>query len=179
MTESVIETKKISPATLKFVKETIETIYDLTQEEYHGCMKQYGKRFREIATVLIKRGSLLNTGNRRHPVYKWNPIAMKPTKVFFASVADELVTYERGIKARYNEKKKSTVSEPEIAADNVTETFFDGIADVLHDNPLPEMNDVPRLIESFTDEDLWEELKRRGYQVEDGELVKHIIKRLS
>ena len=143
-------------------------------------MKQFGSRARQIATILVKRGCLNKTGSSIRPVYKWNPVAMKPTSVFVASVAEEIHDRKREANVKYyaKSKKRKNDAEKETPCE-IEDTFFDELEQVVNDNPIPCDGKMPNGLELFTDEDLWEELKARGYVIEDGRLIRHIVKILN
>lgn len=157
MTENV----QVSPKMLKNVKEIIETIYEITQTEFNGGFKKEGNLFRSVATILVKRGSLIKSGVKRWSSYKWNPIAMKPTKVFIASVAEE-VTRD---KAESNRKYKSMKKSKKNTDMNMNQTDIERQkqdAGVVLDNPS---------IQQYTIQELWDEIKRKGGYIKDNRLA--------
>lgn len=159
MTENV----QVSPKMLKNVKEIIETIYEITQTEYKGGFKKEGNLFRSVATILVKRGSIIKHGERRHSTYEWNPIAMKPTKVFIASVAEELARNKSEQNRRYKSKIKSQKSTDMNQIETEREKQEAG---VVVDNPT---------LAQYTIQELWDEIKRRGAVIEDNRLALHTV----
>lgn len=147
------EAKNLAPSTIKFVKNTVELIYGLTSDGgvYRGGFKNETTRFRRIASILVKRGSLIKEGSQRNLTYRWNPVAMAPTKVFITSIASELVEENRRHQRKSYHKKK-----------------------VAEGKPLP--GDLQKAsLDYFTIQQLWDELKRRGCSIEDNQLV--LVKR--
>jgi len=160
------EKTNIKPESLKKIKEAIETIYELTQEEYRGGFKPLGYNCSRVATVLVKRGSLIKTGDKKHAVYNWNPIAMKPNKLFITSVAEEIFGKKRAAQREYqrNHKRvtvKNTDMEHIVAQEREQQT-----AGVVLDNPT---------IQNYSIEELWAEIKRRGVIIEDNRLALHTV----
>ncbi len=146
------EAKNLAPSTIKFVKETIDLIYGLTSEGvYVGGFKNETSRFRRVVSILVKRGSLIKEGSPRYMTYRWNPVAMAPTKKFIISIASELIEENRKHQRKSYHKKK-----------------------VSEGKPLP--GDLQKAsLDYFTIQQLWDELKRRGCSIEDNQLV--LVKR--
>ena len=147
---------------LKNVRDAIELIYGITQEEYHGGFKHEKETLRRVATILVKRGSLIKTGDRRGATYKWNPIAMKPTKVFFASVAEELMELRRSENRKSFEKKQAKKLENNTEMEQINIEREKQEAGVVVDNPS---------IRQYTIAELWAEIKRQGGYIQDNRLA--------
>ena len=153
------------------VKEIVDEIYDLTgMSSYHGSFASKKSRYRHIVSILLKRGSLIRSGHKNEPIYEWNKVAMAPTKQFYRSVAEQLVTEERESTARWDKKKRMEKDQekkgeplPIVGID-----VSDGMPVI---NPVERLDDV---IQNIPDQQLWDELKRRGFGIEDGRLVKKI-----
>ena len=161
MNESVA--KNIAPSTLKYVKETVDLIYELTSAgEYKGGWEKESSRFRRIATILVKRGSLIKEGHVKSLSYRWNPLALAPTKVFYASVAAELIENQRRYGREHRQRAKQALLK-QRAAQNPP-----AMPEVLTAAP-------DSALDMFTIQQLWDELKRRGCSIEDNRLV--LIKR--
>ena len=155
MTEKV----NASPKMLKNVKDAIELIYEITQEEYRDGFAKNGKLVSRVATELIKRGSLIKAVEGRNTTYKWNEVAMKPTKLFISSVAEKLAEENRVYLRRHYEKKKSK-SENEMNQVETERQRQD--AGVALDNPS---------IQQYTIQELWDEIKRKGGYIKDNRLA--------
>ena len=147
---------------LKNVRDAIELIYGITQEEYHGGFKHEKETLRRVATILVKRGSLIKTGDRRGATYKWNPIAMKPTKVFFASVAEELMELRRSENRKSFEKRLAKKLENNTEMEQINIEREKQEAGVVVDNPS---------IRQYTIAELWAEIKRQGGYIQDNRLA--------
>ncbi len=155
MTENV----QVSPKMLKNVKDAIELIYEITQEEYHGGFKKEGRLFSRVSTVLVKRGSLIKSGVKRWSSYKWNPIAMKPTKVFIASVAEELSREKSESNRKYKSIKKSQKNTDMNQIETEREKQEAGV--VLDTS----------ILDKFEIIELWNAIKRKGGRIEGGHIA--------
>lgn len=135
------------------VKDIIDTIYELTKESpYNGSFHTKGGRFSHVATILKNRGCIIRSGDKFHPVFSWNPNAMAPTKTFYESVLKDVVTEERQSSMRSQEKKNSLRMTPEdTEPEKITPRFS---------------------ITEFSAQELWDEIKRRGYTIENNRLVR-------
>ena len=92
---------------MKDVNNAVELIYEITQEEYRDGFRNLGNLFSRVASELVSRGSLIKNGDGRYATYRWNDVAMKPTKLFIASVAEKIAEDNRKYCRRYYERKKS------------------------------------------------------------------------
>ena len=144
----------------------IDFIYALTNNRlYSDGWGKYKFALKRVATILINRGVLVTVGNKfRKHTYKWNPTASEPTEHFYKSVAQEIANIEREYKVR---KKAESV----------------GLKPVKKEEPKPSASPTPKKEEKTepqwaiwqddtSDQALWDELKRRGYTIEDNKLVK-------
>lgn len=154
MTENV----QVSTEFLKKVKNAIELIYEITQEEYHGGFKNEKTLIRKVATAMVKKGSVIKTGDRRSATYKWNPIAMKPTNLFIATIAEEIVEQRRKKWNNWNKKKDNQQIINEM--NNNDNEKKDACMVV----------ETPS-IEKYTIEELWYEIKRKGGYIKDNKLA--------
>jgi len=149
----------ILPSTLKAVKEIVDELFDLTSKSpYYGGFTGSTSRYRQIARILVARGSLVRSGNRLNRSYKWNEHAMAPTKVFYQSVAEELVKHEREIRVKNLAKKKALKKE---------------MPETQEPAPQEEKKDEHKsVLASFSDRALLDELLRRGWVIGNGELTR-------
>lgn len=147
---------------LKNVREAIEIIYEITQEEYRGGFSKERTALRKVAAILVKRGSLIKTSDGRYATYKWNPVAMKPTKLFIASVADELSEAKRKENRKTYEKRHAEKSKPntEMEQFNIEREKQD--AGVVLDQPS---------ISQYNIQELWDEIRRKGGYIKDNQLA--------
>ena len=142
----------------KTVKETIDFVYEYLAPHPDGIVmnaKSLGGVPRSIVTILVSRGILqktyVNAVGRRgvECSYKW-AATMSPTKTLYGSVTDEL----RNIRKQRKEagkKSKQVVAQETVPKEYVT------------------------TLDGFSAQELWDELKKRGYSIEDNRLV--IIKK--
>ena len=149
----------------KTVKDTVDLVFELTTSNPDGYdikTEEFGFAGSLVIKILVQRGILERTrvkvaGGRYR--YKW-VVASAPTKVLYGSIAQEISDFYKAKNAKYPPKKKSAekatvdviAEEPIPAPDTVT--FHDGPVQV-----------VPSL-DPFSAQELWDELKRRGYFIE-------------
>lgn len=150
------------------VKDTIDFVYEMLINNPDGLQisfKDYGKIEKRIVSILIKRGIITKTPistGRRGCAWKYKWIAtMPPTKVLYGSVVDEYRDIQRAWKSSSNEKKKDYLHA-------TTEKKEDAV--VLPVVELPQEERINAL-DGFSDQELWDELKKRGYSIEDNRLV--------
>ena len=151
-----------SPTTISKVKEVVDFIFEATVGGgYKGGWTKYPARFRAIAAILKKRGILVREGNKRFPIQKWFNPSMTPTKNLYKSIADELVLSEResSKKTYMKSKKEKTKAMPVVETPIIA----------------PIMQTQSSVLDGFSDQELYDELKRRGYCIEDNKLV--VVKR--
>lgn len=183
---------RVTSQTLLKVKEMVDFIYEATAAEggYKGGWSKYSGRFKKVATILSKRGVIVHSGYKDNIVYTWNKVATPPTKVFYKSVAQELLNGEKGARNRYRQKlrrqrdalkraeaEKAAVeaekerrqaevlaasSQPAVGAESGQGTAM-GVQ--YKENPLLKPD-----LRAFTDQELWDELKRRGARIVDGKM---------
>lgn len=140
----------------KTVKETIDFVYDILSSNPEGYVlapSSLGYYEALVCSILVNRGIISKTRRTAHNknhfefVYKWEA-TMPPTTVLYGSVADEI----RDIKSSYK-KKKNAKPKPD-------------------DNPMPPETKVEHPdLSSFSEQDLWDELKRRGARIIGSRLV--------
>lgn len=149
----------------KTVKEAVDLVFELTTSNpdgYEMKAKDLGSTGKLVVRILHQRGILerIRMKNRVHSfLYKW-VAASAPTKVLYGSITQELSDMARKMNEKYNAKKKSAekasvdvIAEETVPAPAV-ETFHDGPVLV-----------VPSL-DPFSAQELWDELKRRGFFIE-------------
>ena len=139
------------PFDLAKCKLVIDTIFELTKDGYQGKLG-IDNHTSAVSRLLQKRGILKRTGSSRYPRYKW-VAGMAPTEVLYKNILSD---YQAMIIPP--ERKKETDELPP---------------------PIPKTSNLPpgakpitgNVLERFSSQQLWEELKRRGAQIVDGELV--------
>lgn len=149
---------KVSPGRRERMIRDIDTIYALTTAEpYPRTWKGRGYQFQQLSAILVKRGVLLikNYNSLLDHHYEWNPAAPAPTPVFYDSVIKELADreYKRG-HAKY--VKHHPENKPEHTP---------------HEDEWMTYTESQEL-SSFADQQLWNELKRRGYSIVDNQIVR-------
>ena len=168
-----------NPNYYKEVKEHIDSIYEKTFDgEYIGTWKQFNNRLlEECVTELISRGIMTKTsyqrvGSRgRRYTFHW-VASSKPTNHLAVSIGDAIRHKQAARRDAYREKMKKWKQKDSIKYMQV---------DMQVDKPeAPEANTLlhttsytftSTMLSQYTDSQLWEELKRRGYEIENGRLV--------
>ncbi len=169
-----------NPNYYKEVKEHIDSIYEKTCDgEYIGTWKQFDCRLlEECVTELIKRGIMTKTsyqriGSRgRRYTFHW-VASSKPTNHLAVSIGDAIRHKQAARRDNYRVKQAAIKSR--IQKDANVPVEHDIKLDI-YDMGLPIGENIKSIkdvmsIASFTDVDLWNELKRRGYEIENGRLV--------
>lgn len=144
----------LTPFDLSKCKLTVDTIYELTKGGYEGKLG-IDNHTASVSRLLQKRGILKREGTKRYPVYKW-VATMAPTELLYKNILSdymELITPP--------EKKKPAEELPP---------------------PIPKTAKLPpdakpvtgNILERFTAQELWNELKRRGFYIENGEIKQTI-----
>ena len=158
----------------------------------------------KTTTRLVKRGILLKKcyslgrGKGAKFFYKWNPDAMAPTKTLYNNIVNDIKEAKKEAKRRYKQRRheaenaesraqqdKAVEIPPELLDFDfsslpapTTDIFPPGVLSV--DEPLLPKDDEAAITIGFvlshlSDQQLWDELKKRGYSIEDNRLV--IIKK--
>lgn len=147
--------------TLKLtVKETVDFVYEILTSNPEGTTMSakslFGKN-RKIMTILVNRGivdkkKVAARGRRGYEcLYKW-VASMPPTKVLYGSIADELRDKRREYKKSYLERKRCRTESDAATPIQIQKTEVVAV-------PAPGLS-------MFPSQDLWDELKRRGYNIE-------------
>lgn len=151
------------------VKETVDFVYEMLINNPDGLQisfQDYGKTEKSIVSILIKRGIIsktpISTG-RRGCAWKYKWIAtMPPTKVLYGSIVDEYRDKQRAWKSRFKEKMKKD------SLPATTEKKEDAVVLPVVEPPHKELINA---LDGFSDRELWDELKKRGYSIEENRLV--------
>lgn len=162
----------------KTVKEFVDFIYEYLIEHPDGLsfpMKSIveTRTQKRVASILIQRGIIEKTFipavDRRGVSYKYKWVAtMAPTKTLYGSIVTELRN-EQSKWPSYKKKKAMEKKKP------VFDEKPNVVADVAAQEPTP-IEPTPVFtgfgpFDGFSDQELWDELKRRGYSIEDNRLV--------
>ena len=136
------------------IKNIIDTIYDNTKEPMKKAFKSFGPRVRAIATMLIKRHVVVNDGNAMVPVWRWNS-DLAPTDTLYKTIIQDYRDYYSGVNSRYRNKQKEVKKEEPATPDEAVPTIRKAT------------------IKDYSAQDLWNELKSRGYMIVEGKLVRY------
>lgn len=153
--------------TIKKVKEIVDFVYEATIVEggYRGGWTKYSTRFKSVVTILKKRGILKQEGNARYPIQRWFNPAIAPTKNLYKTIADEIALQGRKYAKRAYYKKKANICKEEkfVKAEPSV---------IIKEEVQKNLSPAPaRGLQDFPSQELWDELKRRGYDIEGGRLV--------
>lgn len=157
----------------KTVKEFVDFIYEYLIEHPDGLafpMKSItsSRTQKRIASILVQRGiigrtSIPNVGKPGCTYrYRW-AATMPPTKTLYGSIVSE-IRNEQYKWPSYNGKAKKN---REVAE---AEPMPTPAADVPQEPPQSVFTGLAPL-DGFSDKELWDELKKRGYSIEENRLV--------
>lgn len=132
------------------IKNTIDTIYDNTREPMHGGFKRYGANVRHVATLLAKRKILVNEGSKMIPIWKWNS-DMAPTDNLYKTIYADYTAYYSGRNKARRAANEAPLTQEEAEKPTIRKAT----------------------IKDYSSQELWEELKSRGYQIVEGRLVRY------
>ena len=162
--DCIVCNAEANPATVKKVKEAVDFIYEATQGSgTPGGWNKYPARVRASVSIMVKRGILVKEGHPKQPIYRW-AVASAPTKTLYQSIANEIVMKERASNQNHRARKraeKTAQEAPEVKTEPI-------IAQAPSAAPTAKQNPVLAI---FSDQALWDELKRRGYVAEGDRLV--------
>lgn len=131
---------------LQTCKKHIDFIYELTKEGYDGSMSSFGSAtLTKVSAELVSRGVLKKSRKGVHVHYVW-AANCAPTETFYKNVAKSISDHQKEI----DTKRRSKVeNQPAI------------VVEKNRGEPLS----------SYSIQELWDELKSRGVQIEDNKLV--------
>lgn len=158
------KTRKRKPLE-RTVAETIDFVHEYLRPFPDGCefsAKDTGTQGRIVVRILLRRGIIsmkkMHNGKAR---YKW-VADMAPTKVLYQSVAAEIRDAQRETSKKYRTTK---------VADKNAETPVVEAPEEIPAEPVQMEAPKVNILERFSDQELWDELKARGYVIEDNRLV--------
>lgn len=166
------------------IKDSVDFIYALVTESddgYIGGFESFGSSLIEdVSTALVRRGALIRNyfGKKGQPgrftKYTWGS-EMSPTNVLYKTIMGDLRNSKMKEKEREKERRK-------------TPQGYDGIVPsvviVGESAEIPQQADVVvpdgkkeyvTTLDGFSSQELWDELKKRGFSIEGDKLV--IIKK--
>lgn len=157
----------------KRVQDSIDFIYSLTKENvFKESWKTFNNRLLdECVAELVKLGALQKTkywidgSPGRRFIFKWNS-TMAPTKVLYKNVLDRIREQHRKKNDRFRNRNKQEMLEQSIKIDQ--DAIIDHTIEMLQEKHVIETCNL----KDFTAQQLWEELKERGYVIEDGRIVR-------
>lgn len=152
------------------VKETVDFVYEYLAPHPEGIemnARSLGLTQCRVVTILLKRGIVakkaIRAPHRRGVVwiYKW-AATMAPTKNLYGSVTDQLRDDSR---RQHQNQKRGKAQKPE---EPIQEPQPQDTIQVSIEGP---KNEYVTTLDGFSAQELWDELKKRGYTIEDNRLV--------
>jgi len=174
---------------LNKIKEKVDFLYSLTfNNEFKESFEKFNDRLLdEVRAVMVKRNIILK--NNYYPgqamgrkcSFTWNPTAPEPTKTLYSSIAKEISRQHKEKAERYAEgklkKAPDYLKKVEVAPVEANEHPIQIVKDVkkwfkdVEENA--QLSYQERLqLSMISDQELWDELKSRGYEISDGKLAK-------
>lgn len=162
----------------KTVKETVDFVYEYLIEHPDGVSISMTKLLdsrtqRKIVGILIKRGIIqkkpVAVSGKSGCTYKYKWVAtMPPTKTLYGSIVMEIHDEQNNWPSW---KKKKTAAKQKPAVDEKPNVVVDVAAQ--ESTPIEPTTVFTGFgpFDGFSDQELWDELKRRGYSIEDNRLV--------
>lgn len=141
------------------IKEAVDFIYRLvidTEDGYRAGFSSYDNLVKRVVTALFKRGVLsreCHSGNGkpgRGYIYKWGA-NMSPTDNLYKVILGDIRADKKRQNARRYQKIKNNVTPVSVSVES-TKPYC--------------------TIDRFSSQELWDELKRRGYSPDGDRLVK-------
>lgn len=142
------------------IKYNVDYLYELTKDGYEGTISSLGHREQVFFGILRKRNVITrnNTGkkngNSNLYLYKWN-CSIGPTNLFYNNVLD----WYRIDYMKCNEKEKAERKMKKESA-------------LVVNNPADKETIRKATLKDYRAQELWDELKSRGYTIEENRLVK-------
>lgn len=149
---------------MKIVKDTVDSVYDYLIPHTDGITmsaNDYGKRGSRVCSELVKRGIIEKKGLGHGKGWRYRWIAtMAPTNVLYGSIAQKLYDEDRMYQDAHRKKKAAEKSKKVVVDTPPTE------------QPLPEpKREYVSDLKGFSAQELWDELKGRGYFIEGERLA--------
>jgi len=176
---------------LNKIKEKVDFLYSLTFNiEFKESFEKFNDRLLdEVRAVMVKRSIILKKmyypgqAMGRKCSFIWNPTAPEPTKTLYSTIAKEISRLHKEKAQRYAEGKikeaPKYLKKVEVAPSQEQEA--------IHVNQIEDTNKWFKSKEEealsrqertqlsrYTDQELWNELKSRGYEISDGKLAKTV-----
>ena len=170
-----MEENKRKQEFLNRIREKVDFLYSLTLNVKFGeSFKKFNDRLLdEVRAVMVKRGIIIKKisypgQHGRKCTFTWNPSAPAPTKHLYITIRDEIVRLHKEKAERYAEgkiQKPKYLNKVEVAPTEANK-------EAINMNEWFKEETEKLQIKSFTDQELWDELKSRGYEIIDGRLAK-------
>lgn len=142
------------------IKYNVDYLYELTKDGYKGTASSLGQREQIFLGILRKRNVITREnagkkdGKSNLSIYKWN-CSMAPTDLFLKNVLD----WYRQDFMQANEKKRAERKKARESVPAVNEPTEKGTI-------------RKATLKDYRAQELWDELKLRGYNITDNRLVK-------
>lgn len=167
----------------KTVKETVDFAYEMLIPHPDGIVfttAKLGFNETRIFSTLVKRGIISKTpcprkeGRGCEYKYKW-VAPMAPTKVIYGSIVEEIRSIDRAKSS--SGKKSGKKAAPANADERHDEPAPEVVNDVIEDTNKVQEQAAPAKtyvtdLKGFSAQELWDELKARGFVIENDRIVK-------
>jgi len=160
---------------LNRVKEKVDFIYSITNGiEYKDGFKVLGDRFlEECVTALVRRNILQKTryyikGELGvHYIFTW-VAAMAPTDTLYINIYKDILQAHRVKQERWKLAKRAQRNrEKQVEENLILEKSNIDTSDII---PIKQEQEYKQLCD-YTPQELWDELRARGYQIDEGKIV--------
>ena len=143
------------------VKDSVDFIYGILSDGNWTelSLRHYGQLTAKVGQFLYKRGIITRrTIPRKGKFFEYKWVASSaPTKVLYGNIVNDMREYNNS----YNERARKRKIDVETI-DAIEHPVMESIQEKANVNPL----------EPFMDSELLDELKRRGWVIGNGELIK-------
>ena len=170
--------EKKTGAWLPIVKKTVDAVYDYLTPHPDGITMKggdYGKRGAAVCSELVRRGIITksyvpNVGKGGLCCkYRWTA-TMGPTTVLYGSIAQRLYDTQKRYDETHKKKVKELAKKGEKSDDVVVPSVDACVTDVDVPEPSKTFCTVSTL-DGFSAQELWDELKKRGYFIKDSRMA--------
>ena len=150
------------------IKEAIDAVYEMTVTPggYHGHFTDYPTTVWRVVPILVQRNIVSRERDpmkARSFIYKW-VATMHPTATLYKSLEQEIRDKVRSYnKTAKGKEKKANKKEVPIVVDTPV------VNDLV---PAPVKKEYVNSLDGFSSQELWDELKKRGFGIEGDRIVK-------
>lgn len=145
------------------VRDAVDKIYELTTANggYHGSFVGYTQTFGKVIHVLVSRGivSRSRKTSLKSYIYSW-ATPNHPTDNLYKSITHELRDRQKAYEIK-SKAKKMALKKTEIVKVPVVNELTESLK-----------KEYVTSLDGFSSQELWDELKKRGFGIEGDRIVK-------